>query len=173
MYSGRYVSVSRRFYKYKDTISFWTLLDDNARNKSIKLPESSAVLQIVNTWMQNKNYPLVRLQVDGDDLVLKQVNDRAQSEYRAHAHEKTRHSFIVFVFYNFFFLTRAVPVRLRRTQAHKRLGDTRHPDFGRGLQHDRLAGKQSGDQSARIHFGVERHVDIGQPRPNRLGQCVV
>lgn len=62
-----------RIYKYKDTISFWTLLDDNARNKSIKLPESSAVLQIVNTWMQNKNYPLVTLQIDGDDLVIKQV----------------------------------------------------------------------------------------------------
>lgn len=64
-----------RIYKYKDTVSLWTLLDDNARNKSIKLPESSAVLQILNTWMQNKNYPLVRLEVDGDDLVLKQVND--------------------------------------------------------------------------------------------------
>lgn len=63
-----------RIYKFKDTISFWTLLDDNARNKSIKLPESSAVLQIVNTWMRNKNYPLVRIQIDGDDLVLKQVN---------------------------------------------------------------------------------------------------
>lgn len=62
-----------RIYKYKDTISFWTLLDDNARNKSIKLPESSAVLQIVNTWMQNKNYPLVKLQIDGDDLIIKQV----------------------------------------------------------------------------------------------------
>lgn len=62
-----------RIYKYKDTISFWTLLDDNARNKSVKLPESSAVLQIVNTWMKNKNYPLIKLQIDGDDLVVKQV----------------------------------------------------------------------------------------------------
>lgn len=67
----------RRIYKYKDTISFWTLLDDNARNKSVKLPESSAVLQIVNTWMQNKNYPLVKLQVDGDDLIVKQVNNQS------------------------------------------------------------------------------------------------
>ncbi|XP_026807677.1 aminopeptidase N-like isoform X1 [Rhopalosiphum maidis] len=64
--------VHTEIYKYKDTISFWTLLDDNARNKSIKLPESSAVLQIVNTWMKNKNYPLIKLQIDGDDLVVKQ-----------------------------------------------------------------------------------------------------
>lgn len=68
-----------RIYKYKDTISFWTLLDDNARNKSIKLPESSAVLQIVNSWMQNKNYPLVKLQIDGDDLVIKQVTHLVQT----------------------------------------------------------------------------------------------
>ncbi|KAL4092083.1 hypothetical protein QTP88_026654 [Uroleucon formosanum] len=64
--------VHTEIYKYKDTISFWTLLDDNARNKSVKLPESSAVLQIVNTWMKNKNYPLIKLQIDGDDLVVKQ-----------------------------------------------------------------------------------------------------
>ncbi|XP_025199927.1 aminopeptidase N-like isoform X2 [Melanaphis sacchari] len=64
--------VHTEIYKYKDTISFWTLLDDNARNKSIKLPESSAVLQIVNTWMKNKNYPLIKLGIDGDDLVVKQ-----------------------------------------------------------------------------------------------------
>ncbi|XP_027836692.1 aminopeptidase N-like isoform X3 [Aphis gossypii] len=64
--------VHTEIYKYKDTISFWTLLDDNVRNKSIKLPESSAVLQIVNTWMKNKNYPLIKLQIDGDDLVIKQ-----------------------------------------------------------------------------------------------------
>lgn len=64
--------VHTEIYKYKDTISFWTLLDDNARNKSVKLPESSAVLQIVNTWIKNKNYPLIKLQIDGDDLVVKQ-----------------------------------------------------------------------------------------------------
>jgi len=39
----------------------------------VKLPESSAALQIVNTWIKNKNYPLIKLQIDGDDLVMKQV----------------------------------------------------------------------------------------------------
>lgn len=156
-----------RIYKYKDTISFWTLLDDNVRNKSVKLPESSSVLQVVKTWTHNKNYPLVKLQIDGDDLIVKQVNIDARWYCRF------SYGFLFFDRNTFAIYLLAltsvlvVSIRLQRACTHQRLGDTDNADFRCGVQHDGVARKQLGSQNSRIHFRVERHVDIGQPAPNR------
>lgn len=62
-----------RIYKYNDAVSFWKLLDDNARLVSTKIPKNLDVFQIVNSWIRNKNYPLVTLEIQGDDIILKQV----------------------------------------------------------------------------------------------------
>lgn len=43
------------------------------RLKPNKIPKNLDVFKIVNSWIRNKNYPLVMLEVQGDDLILKQV----------------------------------------------------------------------------------------------------
>lgn len=62
-----------RIYNYNDATSFWKLLDDNTKLLSTKIPKNLNVFQIVNSWIRNKNYPLITLEVQGDDIILKQV----------------------------------------------------------------------------------------------------
>ncbi|VVC25575.1 Hypothetical protein CINCED_3A011867 [Cinara cedri] len=64
--------IHTEIYKYNDAASFWKLLDDNVRLKSNNIPKNLDVFQIVNSWIRNKNYPLVTLEVQGDDIILKQ-----------------------------------------------------------------------------------------------------
>ncbi|VVC25573.1 ERAP1-like C-terminal domain,Peptidase M1, membrane alanine aminopeptidase, N-terminal [Cinara cedri] len=64
--------IHTEIYKYNDAASFWKLLDDNVRLKSTKIPKNLDVFQIVNSWTRNKNYPLITVEVQGDDIILKQ-----------------------------------------------------------------------------------------------------
>lgn len=51
--------------------------------------------------MQNKNYPLVKLQVDGDDLVLKQVKKLKTSTYWIHAWRNTESYYFMSIQFRF------------------------------------------------------------------------
>ncbi|XP_050545473.1 aminopeptidase Ey-like [Daktulosphaira vitifoliae] len=59
-------------YRRNELNSFWTILEENARSTSIALPENAAILQVVRSWTTNKNYPLISLSTDGNDLIVKQ-----------------------------------------------------------------------------------------------------